>query len=320
MKRFLCLVCLFACSFGYFSCTSEGFITLSPRTGYLDVKGGKIWYRILGEGDKTPLLMLHGGPGFTSYYLTALADSIAKDRPVIIFDQLGCGRSDKITDTSLMDMQHHVDQVSALLKHLNIKEYDLYGHSFGTMLAMDFYLQHPENIRSIILASPCMRTQTWVEDADILMQVLPDSTRHTLQALVKGLKPDSVKLADALTVYYGRFYNRKKPLSPYVDSSLRYQALNVYKHMWGPEEFVATGNLKAYDRTADLAKLKIPVLFTAGEYDAARPATVMYYQSLVPVSSFVEIMDAGHSTMTDNIDSEIRAIRQFWRSVNTNKQ
>lgn len=297
-----------------FSCTSEGFKIFDTHTGYLDVKGGKIWYKVRG-GSGVPVVMLHGGPGFTSYYLTALADSIAKDRPVIIFDQLGCGRSDKITDTSLMNMQHHIDQVSALLKHLKITEYDLYGHSFGTMLAMDFYLQHPENIRSIILASPCMRTRTWVEDADILMQVIPDSARHTLQALGKGLKPDSVQLANALNIYYGRFYNRKKPLSPYVDSSLQHQALNVYRHMWGPEEFVATGNLKNYDRTGDLNKLKVPVLFTAGEYDAARPATVMYYQSLVPVSSFVEIMDAGHSTMTDNIDAEIRAIRQFWRSV-----
>lgn len=315
MKRFCCLICLFVCSLGYFSCTSEGFRTLGPRTGYLDVKGGKIWYQVLGEGFEIPLLMLHGGPGFTSYYLTALADSIAKDRPVIIFDQLGCGRSDKITDTSLMNMQHHVDQVAALLKHLKIKEYDLYGHSFGTMLAMDFYLQHPENIRSVVLASPCMRTQTWIDDAGILMQTLPDSTRITLQAMSKGMKTDSLQLANALTLYYNSFYNRKQPVSLYIDSSQRNQALNVYRHMWGPEEFVATGNLKNYDRTADLPKLKVPVLFTAGQYDAARPATVMYYQSLVPGSSFVEISGAGHSTMTDNIDAEIRAIRQFWRSV-----
>ncbi len=315
MKPYLYLVffCALLCS-----CKSTDQQTLASEEGFLQVKGGKIWYKVRG-GNGAPLLMLHGGPGYTSYYLTALADSIAKDRPVIIFDQLGCGRSDKITDTSLMDMRHHIDQVTALLQHLKIGVYDLYGHSFGAMLAMDFYLQQPENIRSIIFASPCLRTQTWIEDADILMQVLPDTTRHTLQALGKGLKPDSVKLADALDVYYSRFYNRKRPLSLYVDSSQRHQALNVYKHMWGPEEFIATGNLKNYDRTADLNKLKIPVLFTAGEYDAARPATIMYYQSLVPVSSFVEIMDAGHSTMTDNIDAEVRAIRQFWRSVKTGK-
>ncbi len=314
MKRFFYLALFVTCCIGYFSCSTSNQETLASQEGFLQVNGGKIWYKVRG-GNGIPLLMLHGGPGFTSYYLTPLADSLAKDRPVIVFDQLGCGRSEKITDTSLMDMQHHVDQVSALLQHLKITSFDLYGHSFGTMLAMDFYLQHPENIRSIVLASPCMRTQTWIDDAAILMQDFPDSTRTALQALAKGLKPDSTQLANALDLYYGSFYNRKKPLSPYVDSSLRLQALNVYRHMWGPEEFVATGNLKNYDRTGDLSKLKLPVLFTAGQYDAARPASVKYYQRLVKNSSFVEIMDAGHSTMTDNIDADITAHRAFWKTV-----
>lgn len=313
MKSILYFFCSCILLFG---CTSKKQQGIVSQEGLLQVNGGKIWYKVRG-GNGVPLVMLHGGPGFTSYYLTPLADSLAKDRPVIIFDQLGCGRSDKISDTSLMTMQHHIDQVSALLKHLNIQKFDLYGHSFGTMLAMDFYLQHPENIVSIILASPCMRTQTWVEDADILMQILPDTTRRALQAFGKGIVVDSTKLANALARYYNTFYNRKQPLSPYLDSAMKSQAQNVYKQMWGAEEFVATGNLKQYDRTKDLATIKVPVLFTAGEYDAARPATVSYYQSLVPVSAFVEIMEAGHSTMTDNIDAEIRAIRQFWRSVKT---
>lgn len=314
MKGFFGLLFIVSYCVVYVGCTSSSKETLATQEGFLEVTGGKIWYRVRG-GSGVPVVMLHGGPGFTSYYLTALADSIAKDRPVIIFDQLGCGRSDKITDTSLMNMQHHIDQVAALVKRLHLSEYDLYGHSFGTMLAMDFYLQHPENIRSVVLASPCMRTKTWVEDAGLLMQTLPDTIRQTLQAFAKGIQQDSVKLAGAITTYYNSFYNRRQPLSPYVDSSLKNQALNVYKHMWGPEEFIATGNLQDYDRTSALSKLKVPVLFTAGEYDAARPATVQYYQSLVPGSSFVEIKGAGHSTMTDNIEEDLKAIRRFWASI-----
>lgn len=316
MKRFCYLALIVTCCIGYIGCSISNKETLASQEDFLQVNGGKIWYKVRG-GNGVPVLMLHGGPGFTSYYLTALADSIAKDRPVIIFDQLGCGRSDKITDTSLMNMQHHVDQVAALLKHLHINKFDLYGHSFGTMLAMDFHLQHPENIRSVVLASPCIRTQTWVEDAGILMQTLPDTTRDVLQTMSKGLKTDSLQLANALNLYYNSFYNRTQPLSPYVDSSLKNQALNVYRHMWGPEEFVATGNLKDYDRTSAISKLKVPVLFTAGEYDAARPATVKYYQSLVPGSAFVEIKGAGHSTMTDKIDEDLKAIRQFWTGIKT---
>src|ERR1043165_2092344 len=75
--------------------------SLKAGEGYIPVTGGKVWYRIVGEGDKTPILCLHGGPGVPSYYLKPLA-ALSSDRPVIFYDQLGCGHSDRITDTSLM--------------------------------------------------------------------------------------------------------------------------------------------------------------------------------------------------------------------------
>lgn len=299
-----------------FSCASKTSAPiLTAHEGFVDVKGGKIWYRVWGSGDGIPLLMLHGGPGFTSYYLTPLADSLSKERSVIVFDQLGCGRSGQLTDTSLMNMQSHVDQVSALLKALKMTTFDLYGHSFGTMLATDFYLQHPENIRSIVLASPCISTKNWMMDADTLMMQLPTSTTTILQNFKKGEKQDSAQLANALSVYYSSFYNRKYPLSPYVDSSLRLQSLQVYRYMWGPEEFMATGNLKDYDRTSDLHKLKVPILFTAGEFDAARPSTVKRYHQLVKGSLFEEIPTAGHSTMTDHIEADLKVLRAFWKKL-----
>jgi proline iminopeptidase len=46
---------------------------LYPHEGYINVKGGKVWYRIVGSGSNTPLILLHGGPGATSYYLNPIA-------------------------------------------------------------------------------------------------------------------------------------------------------------------------------------------------------------------------------------------------------
>ena len=58
--------------------------------GYIEVPGGRVWYRSVGEGG-TPLLCLHGGPGFTHYYLEPL-EALADRRQVIFYDQLGCGQ------------------------------------------------------------------------------------------------------------------------------------------------------------------------------------------------------------------------------------
>src|SRR5262245_61307121 len=107
---------------------------MEPHTGFVTVKGGKIWYRVSGDKGKIPLVMLHGGPGYPSHYLNSLVTSLSRDRMVLTFDQLGCGRSDKISDTTLMTIPNYMDQINQLTETLGIKEFYLYGHSWGTML------------------------------------------------------------------------------------------------------------------------------------------------------------------------------------------
>src|SRR6476619_5420521 len=73
----------------------------TANEGFVKVQGGNVWYKIVGaDKKKTPLLLLHGGPGHPSYYLSPL-EELSADRPVIFYDQLGCGRSDRPNDTSL---------------------------------------------------------------------------------------------------------------------------------------------------------------------------------------------------------------------------
>ena len=68
------------------------------QEGFIEVTGGRVWYRSLGEGG-IPLLCLHGGPGFTHYYLEPL-ELLADQRQVIFYDQLGCGNSDRPEDVA----------------------------------------------------------------------------------------------------------------------------------------------------------------------------------------------------------------------------
>ena len=71
--------------------------------GHIDVPGGRVWYRIAGpDAPGVPLLCLHGGPGSTHDYLEPLAD-LADERPVVFYDQLGCGRSAGPSDPGAVD-------------------------------------------------------------------------------------------------------------------------------------------------------------------------------------------------------------------------
>src|SRR5690606_40284259 len=102
---------------------------------------------------------------------------LSDERPVIFFDQLGCGRSDRITDTTLMTINAHIDQIARLLQFLDVDEFYLYGHSWGSMLGMDYYLRHGDDLKALVLSGPCLDAKRWVADADTLIAQLPDSSR-----------------------------------------------------------------------------------------------------------------------------------------------
>ncbi len=292
-------------------------IKLTSGEGYAEVTGGKIWYRIVGEGDKTPLLLLHGGPGVPSYYLNPLA-ALSKDRSVIFFDQLGCGRSDRNIDTTLMTVESYVEQLEQLRKTLGLKEFYLYGQSWGTMLGVDYYLKYPKAIKALILSSPALSTSMWTKDAEELIATLPDSIQTAIKINVDNGTYDSPEYQQAISVYYQNFVAKKLPWDANMDSTFAGMSEEIYGFMWGPSEFTATGNLKDYDRTDKLGEIKIPTLFICGEYDEALPSTVQYYQSLVPNSKFAMIQGAAHITMHDNPEQDIQVISSFLLEIEEN--
>ncbi len=69
-------------------------------SGYLEVPGGRVWYRTLGGGRAYPLIVVHGGPGGAHDYLEPLS-ALADERQIVFYDQLGSGRSDRPSDTQL---------------------------------------------------------------------------------------------------------------------------------------------------------------------------------------------------------------------------
>jgi proline iminopeptidase len=126
-STFLCfLICCLT------ACEKPG---LKEEEGFVKVEGGNVWYKLVGSGKGTPLLLLHGGPGFTSHYLNPLSD-LSNDRPVIFYDQLGSGRSDLTTDPALWTVEHFVKQLATLRNELGLKEVHILGHSWGSQLAL----------------------------------------------------------------------------------------------------------------------------------------------------------------------------------------
>ena len=296
----------------------NSFSQLTEQEGYIPVTGGKIWYRVIGKGKGLPLLLTHGGPGGTSRSFYQFVP-LGKDRPIILFDQLGSGRSGSHTDTSLLKVPFFVEQVKALVDHLSLDSFYLHGHSWGTALALEYYLQYPKGIKAIIFNSPYFSTEVWKKDADTLISSLPLSIQKAIAEGERTGDFSAEAYQQANTVFAKNFGVRNTRLTSPWDTATAPSNGFIYNYMWGPTEFTATGTLKNYDRIGSLSSIHVPTLFITGEYDEARPATVARLSKLVKNSRFGVIKGAGHGTMHDNRAENIRLIESFLQSLeNTN--
>src|SRR3989344_7726374 len=102
--------------------------------GTVPVPGGKVWYEAVGERNTTPLIVLHGGPGYPHDYLEPLED-LADERQIIFYDQLGCGNSERPDDDALWAVSRFVQELRSVIEGLGIEQYHLLGHSWGAALA-----------------------------------------------------------------------------------------------------------------------------------------------------------------------------------------
>jgi proline iminopeptidase len=289
----------------------------SPALGageaYLPVADGRIWYKKTGTGTGTPVILLHGGPGFNSFYLKSL-EALGDDRPVIRYDQLGGGKSGPMTDTSQMTIAHFVRELDSLRAAMGYDRDHLLGHSWGTILGFEYYRAHPQHVASLTLASAALDIPTWERNAGRLVRTLSDSAQRAIRVREAEQKFDAPDYQRALEEFYGRYVWRH-PVEADLDSTMKMANEQIYNYMQGPSEFTITGTLKTYDVTPLLGTIKVPTLYTVGEFDEADPPTIRRFASLTPGATVEIIPGAAHITTWDNPEAMLRVVRRFLRRV-----
>ncbi|PHS21094.1 MAG: hypothetical protein COA84_16125 [Robiginitomaculum sp.] len=286
-------------------------------SGFINVPGGPVWYEIMGSGDGTPLLTLHGGPGGTSCGLQVLAP-LGDTRPVIRYDQLGTGRSGRPKDSNLWNRDRFVEELDTLRRELGLTEMHLLGHSWGGALAAYYVLEKGDDgIKSLILSSPLISTPTWIADANLLRHQLPKDVQAVLDEQERLGTTDSEAYRIATAKFYARHVTRGDAVEAFSCPDAPWNP-QIYNQMWGPTEFYATGSLGNFDLTARLSQIHVPTLFIAGEFDEARPETIAKFSRAVPGAKFVEIAGVGHASASRAPKLYRRIIKEFIDQVERN--
>lgn len=293
-------------------CQSDQPFANVPKEGFVAVEGGKIWYRIAGkESSGIPLLIVHGGPGATHDYLLNL-ETLSNERPVIFYDQLGCGNADHPADTSLWNAERFVSELHSLVEFLQLKNFHLLGQSWGGYLAVDYIRTYGNaKVSSLILSAPLINTSDWIEDQQVWIEQLPEGMKDTIQKYETLADYAAPAYQEAMGIFYSRHLCRLEPWPELLIQAFAKMNAEQYYHMWGPSEFTVTGNLKNADLTTTLQQLKIPCLLTCGEFDEAAPSRMQQYQSLMTNCRLEVFTDASHSHHLEAEEAYLIKVRAF---------
>jgi proline iminopeptidase len=287
-----------------------------PATGFLPVEGGRVWYEVHGTGTRTPLLVLHGGPGIPHDYLANLA-LLGDERPVVFYDQLGCGQSDRPEDPALWTRERFTRELAAVRAALGLEDVVLFGHSWGSMLTVDYLSglagERPAGVRGAILAGPALDMKRWIADSRRHMATLPPEVEQAIQEGERTGQTDTEAFQAATQVYYRNFVCRADPWPPELERAFAGMGAQVYTTMNGPTEFTITGPLKDVDLTPQLRGLDLPVLFVCGEHDEATPETTRSYAALAPRADVIVVQGAAHVANYDRPEAYMSALRGWLR-------
>lgn len=279
---------------------------------YITLKSGhRLWCRIVGKGEGIPLLTLHGGPGAGHDYLEPL-EALASDRPVIFYDQLGCGKSDRPDARPMWTIERFADEVDEVRAALGLDRVHILGQSWGGWLGIEYLLRQPRGLVSFVLASTSASIPEFSAVCDRLIGELPEAMQRALREHGILGHYDHPDYQAAAMEFYKRHVCR---LPEWPDCVMRTVANldgnQVYDTINGPNEFTTIGNLRYWDRTAKLHEIKTPVLLTCGRFDELGPSCAQTMLDRIPDSRLVIFEHSAHMPHVEEPDDYMKTVSEF---------
>ncbi|MEC2645225.1 alpha/beta fold hydrolase, partial [Bacillus thuringiensis] len=142
---------------------------------YMNIRGKKLYVETHGNPKNKPVLYLHGGPGESCYdFSFHQAERLKDSLYVIMIDQRGVGRSEKITEDEAFGLNDLIEDCEELKKVLQIEKWSIIGHSFGGYVALLYASIYPSSIEKIIFEGPTF-------DFALTSRALLQKTGHLLK-------------------------------------------------------------------------------------------------------------------------------------------
>lgn len=277
----------------------------------------RTYYRIVGDKNpkKAPLLLIHGGPGSSHNYFELLDDYANTGRQLIMYDQVGCGKSSIPDDESIYVKETWVEELIALRKYFHLDQIHMSGQSWGGMLEM-YYLTafDPQGIKSVMINSSPSSIKLWIKEQHRLIKYLSHEDQEAIAEAERSQNFTNVKYLAANDRYMEKYCwddpneNSPEPLRRPTNGK---KASLIAE---GPNEFTENGTISDFEVTNDLKKIHVPVLITSGTDDLCTPLIAKTVYDNIPGAKWHLFANSRHLALLDQHDEFIKLMDQWLNS------
>jgi len=292
------------------------FMKATSTQGQISVQGYKLFYKSYGEPVKGTILCLHGGPGATHDYLLPLADMADGGYRVVFYDQLGCGNSEVPKNFTLFTVEYAVDEVEAVRKTLGLGKVNLVGSSWGGMLTLAYALKYQKNLKCIVTVGGLANVPLTTAEMTKMKNRLPPETLAIMKRYEEEGDFENPEYQKAVQVFYNRHLCRLPEWPAEMRYSFEHISKPVYLTMNGPNEFTIIGNIRYWDATSQLHKIKVPALVMGGRYDEVSPRVARSIHGEIKGSKLVTFQRSSHVPFWEEREKFMQVLRAFLDRVN----
>jgi len=262
----------------------------------------KLYYEEVGRG--TPILFVHEFAGDHRSWEPQLRE-FGKHYRCIAYAARGYKPSDVPADPAAYSYQHVIRDAVAVLDHLKIEQAHLIGLSMGGYTVRQVALNHPQRVRSLVLAGAGSGSERWYtkefhkRSRDLATQFERDGSAAVAQTYGRSPSRIPFELKDPRG-----FAEFAKQLAGHDAQG----SAHMSRGFQGARPSL-------YDFEKEIRKLTTPALIVVGDEDERCIEPGLFLKDAIPASGLVIFPKTGHAVNLEEPDLFNQVVGDFLARV-----
>jgi proline iminopeptidase len=266
----------------------------------IPVGGAELYAREIGRG--TAIIVLHGGPDFDHSYLLPEMDRLSDSYRLVYYDQRGRGRSADGVKPEDVTLASDIADIEKVRQYYHLDSVVLLGHSWGTVLALEYALRYPGRVSHLILMNPGPASaDDYKQLKSEWMEKRPEDMerRKAIAATAAFQEADPEAVVASYRIHFKPALARSEDYEKLIS---RMQAAFIQQGNAGilkaraVESRLMTETWAApeYNLIPRIKSLRIPTLVITADHEFIPISAAEHIAQAIPNARMVTLKDCGH--------------------------